>query len=82
MLILFVLQIIFALSYLFVFNHYVFMPVPNLISAPSLVASPYTKPAYLYNAAIYALFFVQHIVMALLIFKIKVSKIWAKFPLY
>lgn len=62
--------------------HFTFKPIPSLFQSPSLLQSPYTTPAYLYNACLYLLFFVQHVIMALLIFKIRLSQIWAKFPLY
>lgn len=82
-LILFPIQVfLFLFSFAFLFNYFSYIPLPHLISGPTLLVSPFTKPSYLYNGLMYTLFFVQHILMALVIFKIKGQMIWKKFPLY
>ena len=82
-LILFPLQVfLFLFSFAFLFNYFAYIPLPHFISGPTLLVSPFTKPSYLYNGLMYTLFFVQHILMALVIFKIKGQRIWNKFPLY
>ena len=61
--------------------HYTCFPLP-FFSAPSLSSSPYKTPTYLKNAFLYAMFFVQHIIMAHIILKRSLSRISSIYPLY
>lgn len=62
--------------------HYLFMPIPLLFSSPSLLASQHHETSYIFNAFMYSLFFVQHVGMALIIFKTSLETAWSKYPLY
>ena len=62
--------------------HYLLQPIPALFSSPSLLASFYFTQNYAYNGLLYSLFFVQHVVMAMISFKSAVTNYYSKFPLY
>ena len=70
----------------FIFNlkviHYVAYPMPKIFSSPSLLFSLNFVPHYLLNAILYSMFFVQHIVMALIGFKTLITRFYSRFPLY
>jgi hypothetical protein len=70
--------------------HYIYMPLPFLFSAPSLGSEEHTEDSkigtyqkhYLWNGMLYSLFFVQHVVMSLIIFKLSLKSLWNKYPLF
>lgn len=78
----FVVQILLFGYFNLMITHYTFMPMPGLFSTPSLLASPYHHPSYLFNALLYASFFVQHVCMALIVFKMGLQGLWVRYPLY
>ena len=84
MLILYVLQYVTFTFFNILVAHYTILPLPFLFSAPSLSlsASPYTKPSYLYNTSLYSLFFVQHVGMAMIKFKLVSKNMYNKYPLF
>ncbi len=92
---LFLLELVVLLTtplWLLMIAHYIFIPMPILFDSPSLV--PTTKyplltflsqidlMVTLRNVFLMSLFFLQHIVMATLKFKILNKEIWKKFPFY
>ena len=62
--------------------HYVVYPIPWLFGSESMVNSANLQPHYLQNGVLYSLFFIHHIITALIIFKSAVFKIYPKYPLY
>lgn len=82
MLLLFFTQIILFVYFNLLMVHYVIFPMPSIFSADSLVSSSNKVTHYLYNGILYSLFFVQHVGMALIAFKLKLKQTWAKYPLY
>lgn len=78
----FFIQLFLFILFLIMMLHYTLYPLPKLFSTPSLLLSPYMKTSYIYNAFLYSLFFVQHVVMALIMFKVFLKEIWIKYPLY
>lgn len=78
----YVFQIMLFLYFNVMIVHYTFMPMPAIFAGPSLLSSPYKDPSYLFNAALYASFFVQHVVMAMIIFKVKLERLYPRYPLY
>lgn len=62
--------------------HYTFIPLHQLFSSPTLDQSLETQPHYLYNAFLYSLFFIQHVVMALTIFKKAIISFVPRYFLY
>ena len=77
-----VIQLILFLYFNILIIHYTCFPIPVLFNSLSLLSSNETNQHYLYNSFLYSLFFIQHIGMALLSFKIKLLNIWNKYPLY
>lgn len=80
MLTLVILQFIMYLFGLSLFNNYI-DPVPFL-SYPSLTTATSTETHYLKNTALYVLFWVQHVVMATLKYKVSWQQRWKFFVLY
>lgn len=78
----FFIQFLLFILFMLMMLHYSLYPLPTIFSTPSLLLSPYIKTSYLYNTLLYSSFFVQHIVMALIIFKVSLKNIWRKYPLY
>lgn len=62
--------------------HYTTIPLTNMFISSSLMSSFNFQPAYLYNFTLYLSFFVQHIVMAMILFKTSIWKFIPKYPLY
>jgi uncharacterized membrane protein len=82
MVILFFLQIVLFFIFLVMIIHYTTIPFPKLFSIPSLIDSPYIETSYIFNMVLYSAFFIQHILMALIAFKVKLQLLWSYYPLY
>lgn len=77
-----ILSILLFVIFMLKMIHFMLIPIPALFSSPTLTHTPYTTPSYLFNFSIYLSFFVQHIVMALIIFKTSIVKFIPTYPLY
>lgn len=77
-----ILEIVLFVLFNYSLSYYLGLPIPAILPIASLRDSTYTEPAYLYNASLFGLFFLQHICMALLKFKVGMKKLWPKYALY
>jgi quinol-cytochrome oxidoreductase complex cytochrome b subunit len=82
MLLLFFLQIALFVGFSIMMIHYTTVPLPQIFSTPSLMQSPHSETSFVLNSVLYASFFIQHIVMALIGFKIRLQLVWLYYPLY
>lgn len=62
--------------------HYTVYPIPSIFSSPSLVFTFNTEPNYLWNASIYCIFFLQHVIMASSSLKKAVVNFYPRYYLY
>lgn len=64
-------------------SHFAFLPLPFLFNSPSLVDPIKTEETYyIQNGCIYTIFWLQHILMATLRYKLAWTKTIRWFPLY
>ena len=57
-------------------------PLPSLFSAPTLLTKETENPSYIWNAVLFSLFFVQHMIMATIGFKKFMAKLSPEYPFY